>query len=213
MEISKVGLTKFPRIGRLNGESIEIKPSKLLFVGVEECECLTSLEGSLLLQIQYIRSIHVLRISDCRELQSAPFSFEEMSELRELDIRNCPKPRTSREIQGKILSPSLGKLTIKQSGELEQSLIKSLHGLANLSELLLENCPGLVSLPSADVCKSLKSLKFMEIIGCGNLSFVWRARLPSAPDISENQELQQTRRSWLVSYSTCICSCHRCCSC
>uniref|UniRef100_A0A0A9DJ37 Uncharacterized protein n=1 Tax=Arundo donax TaxID=35708 RepID=A0A0A9DJ37_ARUDO len=170
MEISKVGLTKFPMIGRLHGESIETKPSKLLFVSVEECECLISLEGSLLLQIQYIRSIHVLRIRDCKELESAPLSFEEMSELRELDIRNCPKLRTLREIKGKILSPSLEKLIIKQSGELEQSLIKSLHGLVNLSELVLENCSGLAFLPSADVCKGLKSLKFMEIIGCENLS-------------------------------------------
>ncbi|XP_062202401.1 disease resistance protein RGA2-like isoform X2 [Phragmites australis] len=170
LEISKVGLTKLPRIGNLNGECIDTKPSKLLFVSVEECECLTSLERSLRLQMQYIRTIHVLRISDCKELESAPLSFEEMSELRELDIRNCPKLRTSSELEGKILPPSLENLTIKQFGDLEQSLIKSLHGLANLSELVLENCPGLVSLPSADVCKSLKSLKFMEIIRCENLS-------------------------------------------
>ncbi|OEL20008.1 putative disease resistance protein [Dichanthelium oligosanthes] len=169
MDISKVGLTKFPRIGNLNGESIEIRPSKLQFVSVKECESLTLLEDSLLLQIHYIRTIHVLCISDCKELESAPL-FGEMSDLRELSITICPKLRASSEIEGMILSPSVKKLTIKQSGDLGHLLMKSLHGLANLSELVLENCPGLRSLPSADVCKCLKSLKFLEIIGCENLS-------------------------------------------
>jgi hypothetical protein len=169
MEISKVGLTKFPRIGNLHGASIETRPSKLQFVHVEECERLTLLEESLLLQIHYIRTIRSLCISDCKELESAPL-FGEMSDLRELNIINCPKLRATSEIKGMILSPSLKNLIIKQSADLGHLLMKSLHGLANLSELQLENCPGLRSLPSADVCKSLKSLKFLEIIGCENLS-------------------------------------------
>ncbi|KAF8726401.1 hypothetical protein HU200_019865 [Digitaria exilis] len=169
MKISKVGLTKFPRIGNLHGESIETRPSKLQFVSVEECENLTLLEGSLLLQIHYIRTINVLCISDCKELESAP-RFDEMGHLRELNIRNCPKLRVSGEIEGMIMSPLLKKLIIKQSGDVGHLLMKSLHGLTNLSELELENCPGLRSLPSADVCKTLKSLKFLEIIGCENLS-------------------------------------------
>ncbi|CAL4911192.1 unnamed protein product [Urochloa decumbens] len=168
MEISKVGLTKFPRIGNQHGESIETRPSKLQFVSVEECESLTLLEGSLLLQIHYIRTINVLCISDCKELESAPL-FDEMGDLRELNISNCPKLRVSSEIQGMILSTSLKNLIIKQSGDLGNFLMTSLYGLANLSELVLENCPGLQSLPSADVCRSLKSLKFLEIIGCENL--------------------------------------------
>ncbi|KAF8658047.1 hypothetical protein HU200_059511 [Digitaria exilis] len=93
-----------------------------------------------------------------------------MGHLRELNIRNCPKLRVSGEIEGMIMSPLLKKLTIKQSGDVGHLLMKSLHGLTNLSELELENCPGLRSLPSADVCKTLKSLKFLEIIGCENLS-------------------------------------------
>jgi len=169
MEICKVGLTEFPRIGNLHGESIETRPSKLQFVSVEECESLTLPKGCLLLQIHYIRTIHVLHISDCKELESAPL-FDEMINLRELSIRNCPKLRASSETEGKNLSPSLKKLIIKQCGDLVHFLIKSLHGLVNLSELVLENCPGLLSLPSADVCKSLTSLKFLKIIGCEDLS-------------------------------------------
>jgi hypothetical protein len=169
MEISEVGLTKLPRIGNLQGVSVETRPSKLQFVRVEECKSLTLLEESLLFQIHYIRTIHVLCISDCQGLESVPL-FGEMSDLRELDIRNCPKLRVSSEIEGIILSRSLKKLIIKQSGDLGHLLMKSLHGLSNLSELELENCPGLQSLPSADVCKSLKSLKFLEIIRCENLS-------------------------------------------
>ena len=165
MEICKVGLTEFPRIGNLRGESIETRPSKLQFVSVEECESLNLPKGSLLLQIHCIRTIHVLHVSDCKELESAPL-FDEMINLRELSIRNCPKLRASSETEGKNLSPSLKKLIIKQCGDLVHFLIKSLHGLVNLSELVLENCPGLLSLPSADVFKSLTSLKFLKIIGC-----------------------------------------------
>ncbi|GJN13560.1 hypothetical protein PR202_gb00277 [Eleusine coracana subsp. coracana] len=166
LELSKVGLTKFPSIGSLHNENIRIKPSKLIFVIVEEC---ASLEGSLLLQAQYIRTIRILCIVDCKELEFVPLLFKEMSELRELSVINCPKLRTSSELEGKILPPSLEKLTIKQSGDIECFVIKSLHGLSNLSELVLENCLSLESLPSPDVCKSLKSLKFMEITGCKNL--------------------------------------------
>ncbi|KAG0520469.1 hypothetical protein BDA96_08G076800 [Sorghum bicolor] len=169
MEICKVGLTEFPRIGNLRGESIETRPSKLQFVSVEECESLNLPKGSLLLQIHCIRTIHVLHVSDCKELESAPL-FDEMINLRELSIRNCPKLRASSETEGKNLSPSLKKLIIKQCGDLVHFLIKSLHGLVNLSELVLENCPGLLSLPSADVFKSLTSLKFLKIIGCEDLS-------------------------------------------
>lgn len=169
MEICKVGLTEFPRIGNLNGESNETRLSKLQFVSVEECESLTLPKGSLLLQKHYIRTIHVLHISDCKELESAPL-FDEMINLRELSVKNCPKLRASSETEGKNLSSSLKRLIIKQCGDLVHLLIKSLHGLVNLSELVLENCPGLLSLPSADVFKSLKSLRFLEIIGCEDLS-------------------------------------------
>lgn len=169
LEICRVGLTEFPSIGNIHGESIESRPSKMQFVSVEECESLTLPKGSPLLQIHYIRTIHVLHISDCKELESAPL-FDEMRNLRELSIINCPKLRASSETEGKNLSPSLKNLIIKQCGDLVHFLIKSLHGLVNLSELVLENCPGLLSLPSADVFKSLKSLKFLEVIGCEDLS-------------------------------------------
>ncbi|KAG2603797.1 putative disease resistance protein RGA3 isoform X1 [Panicum virgatum] len=171
LEICKVGLTELPMIGRLHSVSTKTRRSKLLFISIEECENLTSLGESLLSQTQYIGTIHVLRISDCKKLESVPLSFREMSELRELDIRNCPRLRiVSSDVGDKILPPSLGKLVVKQCGDLEFVLIESLHGLANLSELVLENCPGLESLPSADVWKNLKSLKFMEIIRCENLT-------------------------------------------
>jgi hypothetical protein len=166
LEINQVGLTEFQRIGGLHGENIGTNSSKLLFVSVEEC---ASLKGSILLQEQYIRTICVLRIINCKELEYVPLLFEEMSELTELSIINCPKFKTSSEVKGKIFLTSLEKLTIKQSGDLECSLIKLLHGLSKLSELVLENCLSLESLPSADVCKSLKSLKFMDLIGCENL--------------------------------------------
>ncbi|KAJ1265179.1 hypothetical protein BS78_08G059700 [Paspalum vaginatum] len=170
MQISKVGLTEFPMIGSLHGESIETRPSKLQYVSVEGCESLTFLaEGNLILQRHYIRTISVLCISDCKQLESA-LLFDKMNDIRELNISHCPKLRAPSEIEGKNLSPSLKSLIIKQSGDLGHLLMKSLDGLTNLSKLVVENCSGLLSFPSADVCTSLRSLKFLEVIGCENFS-------------------------------------------
>uniref|UniRef100_A0A0E0MKK7 NB-ARC domain-containing protein n=1 Tax=Oryza punctata TaxID=4537 RepID=A0A0E0MKK7_ORYPU len=169
-ETSNVGLTKLPRIGKECNENLETKSSRLLLIVVEECKCLNSLEESLLVQGDYIKSIHVLRIADCEDLEAAPLAFEQMDELRELDIRNCPKLRTSRGVGGRSLPLTLQKLNVNHCGELELPLIGSLQGLTHLSELVLEKCKYLESLPSDDVFKSLKSLKILEIIGCENLS-------------------------------------------
>lgn len=169
-ETSNVGLTKLPRIGKECNENLETKSSRLLVVVVEECKCLNSLEESLLVQGDYIKSIHVLRISDCEDLEAAPLVFEQMNELRELDIRNCPKLRTSRGVGDTFLPLALQKLNVNYCGELELPLIGALQGLTHLSELVLEKCKYLESLPSHDVFKSLKSLKSLEIIGCENLS-------------------------------------------
>ncbi|CAM0947063.1 unnamed protein product [Alopecurus aequalis] len=167
MEIHDAGLTKFPRIGKPCNEGVGTVSSQLLHIRVNLCPSLASFDGSVLAQRQYIKTIRILRITTCEKLDNVPLTFEEMNELRELEIRNCPKLRTSRD---KILPPSLKKLMIMQCGDMELPLLKSLHGLEFLSELALNNCSGLISLPPADVFSGLKSLKFMEIMACENLS-------------------------------------------
>nr|UBY07004.1 NBS-LRR disease resistance protein [Dasypyrum villosum] len=168
--IRDVWLTKLPMIGKVSGESIDSKSSKLLYLSITSCPHLTSLEGSLLEQKQYIGAIRSLTVDNCKHLETAAIPFEEMKELKGLNIIECPMLRATRDGKDKLLTSSLRELTIARCGDLELALLGSIQPLTNLHFLKLQNCPGLVSLPSMVVFKSLKSLRHMYIEGCQNLS-------------------------------------------
>nr|WLO97316.1 Pm55 protein [Dasypyrum villosum] len=170
LHIGDVCLTKLPMIGKISSGSIDPKSSKLTEIFITNCPCLSSLEGSLLEQKLHMGTLHVLTIDNCQDLQSAPIPFEEMKELKELIIRECPKLRTMRDGKDKLVPSSLRGLTIGRCGDLELPLLESLQLLTNLSQLWLENCSSLVSLPSGDVFKSLRLLWSMRIEECENLS-------------------------------------------
>nr|WLO97317.1 Pm55 protein [Dasypyrum villosum] len=165
LDIGDVCLTKLPMIGKILSGSIEPESSKLTEIFITNCPCLTSLEGSLLEQKLHMGTLHVLIINNCQDLQSAPIPFEEMKELKELIIQECPKLRTIR-----LVPSSLRRLTIGRCGDLELPLLESLQLLTNLSHLGLHNCSSLVSLPSGNVFKSLRLLQSMHIEECENLS-------------------------------------------
>ncbi|CAM0948817.1 unnamed protein product [Alopecurus aequalis] len=170
LQIRDVWLTKLPMIGNISSHSIESKSSKLIDISVTDCPYLTSLEGSLLEQELHMGALCVLKVDDCTHLESASIPFEEMHELRELRIGECPKLRTTRDAKDKLVLSSLRELTIARCDDLEPPLLGSLELLVNLSTLVLQNCSSLVSLPSADVFKNLSSLWHMDIEGCENLS-------------------------------------------
>ncbi|XP_044402421.1 putative disease resistance protein RGA1 [Triticum aestivum] len=151
--IKDVGLTKLASIGKISSESIEPRSSKLDFITVTKCPCLTSLEGSLLEQKLYMRTLSVLRLVDCVHLESASIPFEEMRELKELKIMECPKLRMIRDAKDMHLPLSLRNLAIS-CDYLEPPLLGSLQLLTNLCALNLHNCSSLVSPPSGDVFKS-----------------------------------------------------------
>uniref|UniRef100_R7WCB7 Disease resistance protein RGA2 n=1 Tax=Aegilops tauschii TaxID=37682 RepID=R7WCB7_AEGTA len=168
--IRDVWLTKLPMIGKVLSESIESKSPKLIYVSITSCPHLTSLEGSLLEQKQYMGAIRSLTVNYCEHLETAAIPFEEMKELKRLEITECPMLRASRDGKDKLVASSLRELTIAQCGDLELALLGSIQPLTNLHFLKLQNCPGLVSLPSTVVFKNLKSLRRMYIEGCKNLS-------------------------------------------
>nr|CZT14023.1 PM2 protein [Triticum aestivum] len=170
LKIHDVWLTKFPIIGKVSSESIESKSSKLINVRVTNCPHLTSLEGSLLEQKLYMGTLRVLTIVDCKHLESASIPFEEMKQLKELAVMQCPKLRTMRDAKDKLVPSSLRELAIGGCGDLELPLLGSLQLLTNLSGLELQNCSSLLSLPSADVFKSFRSLQNIHVTRCENLS-------------------------------------------
>ncbi|CAM0948811.1 unnamed protein product [Alopecurus aequalis] len=171
LKIRDVWLTKLPMIGKISSGSIKSKSSNLTKISIADCPYLTSLEDSLLEQKLYMGALHVLTVDDCIHLESVPIPFEEMKELKELEIIKCPKLSMMTDAKDKVvLSSSLRELTIGQCGDLEPPLLGSLQLLINLSTLMLLNCSSLVSLPSTDVFKCLSSLRAMYIVACKNLS-------------------------------------------
>uniref|UniRef100_A0A0A9DRZ4 R13L1/DRL21-like LRR repeat region domain-containing protein n=1 Tax=Arundo donax TaxID=35708 RepID=A0A0A9DRZ4_ARUDO len=85
MEISDVGLTKFPRIGKLCSASVEIKSSQLPHNFFTDCSGLNLPEGSILVQRQlmgvsvtyasgivYIWSLHAYHLNKWKDLEISP---------------------------------------------------------------------------------------------------------------------------------------------
>ncbi|KAK8458476.1 hypothetical protein SEVIR_3G385300v4 [Setaria viridis] len=170
LDIQEVGLIRLPRIVKLHISSDGSISSKWLEIMVRSCQCLTSLEGSLFEQKQCIQVIREMSITDCMHLESAPFPFEEMNELREICIENCPELRLLSGAGDKLPLPSLKTLAMGRCGDLELLLLESLQVFTNLSNLSLSNCSVVESLPSADVFANLTSLRTISLNGCRNLS-------------------------------------------
>ncbi|TKW29266.1 hypothetical protein SEVIR_3G384900v4 [Setaria viridis] len=184
LDIQEVGLIRLPRIVKLHISSDESISSKWLHIMVRSCQCLTSLEGSLFEQKQCIQVIREMSIIDCMHLESAPFPFEEMNELREIRIENCPELRLLSGAEDKLPLPSLKTLAMGRCGDLELLLLESLQVFTNLSNLSLRNCSVVESLPSADVFANLTSLRIISLIGCRNLSSLGGLRsLPRLEDL------------------------------
>ncbi|KAL6641742.1 hypothetical protein ACP70R_019923 [Stipagrostis hirtigluma subsp. patula] len=171
LKIAKAGLTKLPRIGKLHKRNAESVSTQLRDISIMYCESLTSLEGSLFEQRQYMGALRQLHIIDCVQLESGPLPFEEMNRLEEVSIRACPMLRTIRGAEdNKLLPSSLRRLVMHQCGDLELPLLGSLQGLTDLDFLCLSGYTTVESLPSADVFESLKSVRTMVLRDCEDLS-------------------------------------------
>ncbi|XP_072151486.1 probable disease resistance protein At1g61300 [Setaria viridis] len=167
--IKEVGLTKLPGVGKVNNRSSETASFRWLSIVVQSCQSLTSLEGSLFEQKQHMEAVTYLRITDCVQLESAPLPFEEMKQLSRLDISCCPKLRTLRGSEDKLLTSSLRRLTIGQCGELEGSLqgIPLPDTLKSWVNVSIVECESLSSLGGLE---SLPLVRSLEITGCCKLT-------------------------------------------
>ncbi|KAL6905486.1 hypothetical protein ACP4OV_003087 [Aristida adscensionis] len=193
LQIQYVGLTKLPRIGKLQSGDAENVSAQLQDVYVKDCQNLSSLEGSLFEQRQYMAALRWLRIVRCVQLESAPLPFGKIPALQYANIAGCPKLRTPIGAETKLLPPSIKHLKMGRFGALELPLLRSLQGLSNLYSLELRNCV-VESLPSSDVFKSLKSLWSVKVIGClnllslgglGSLRYLWRLKIDNCCKLAE----------------------------
>ena len=119
----------------------------------------------------FCTSLQSLRIEDCEELSYIPDTSQPLISLEELAIGDCPKLKCFPRIQG------LRRLSIKECGF--EDLTK-LQLCTSLSQLHIEGCPALQSLPDLQGCRSLAQLKIHR---CHNLK--------SLPDLQECHSLAQ----------------------
>uniref|UniRef100_A0A7N2MTW2 Uncharacterized protein n=1 Tax=Quercus lobata TaxID=97700 RepID=A0A7N2MTW2_QUELO len=120
----------------------------------------------------FCTTLQSLAIEDCKDLSYIPDTSQPLIFLEELKIRCCPKLKCFPRIQGR-----LRRLSIKECGF--EDLTK-LQLCTSLSQLHVEGCPALKSLPDLRGCRSLAQLKIHR---CHNLK--------SLPDLQECHSLAQ----------------------
>ncbi|KAK9997542.1 hypothetical protein SO802_022228 [Lithocarpus litseifolius] len=119
----------------------------------------------------FCTSLQSLQIHGCKELSYIPDTSQPLISLEELTLHDCPELKCFPRIQG------LRRLSIKECGF--EDLTK-LQLCTSLSQLHVENCPYLKSLPDLRECHSLAQLKIH-----------WCYYLKSIPDLQECHSLAQ----------------------
>ncbi|XP_042488712.1 putative disease resistance protein RGA3 [Macadamia integrifolia] len=114
------------------------------------------------LRLHKLTSLRILRISNCKNLESLSKELHNLTSLRRLVLENCPALVS---FQKTWFPTTLQELKILDFKNL-QSLPKELHFLTSLQEFTIESCPSLVSFQETRLPTALEEL---GIIDCKNL--------------------------------------------
>ncbi|KAJ3683528.1 hypothetical protein LUZ60_013755 [Juncus effusus] len=158
LDISSLGLEVLPSIYNANNNNLVSSKSKLSYLGVTDCPNLTSLNGCLLQQQEYMRALSRFDIHNCPELMHLPSrGFSDFISLRNVSVEGCPKLVATSHAQENLLPFSLENLNIGVC-DLDVPLLWSIQNLTALTKLSLSGCPNVQSLPSLEVLATLTSL-------------------------------------------------------
>ncbi|KAL1103145.1 hypothetical protein V6Z11_D05G417500 [Gossypium hirsutum] len=144
------------------------------FITVSRCPQLQSLEAKEAeLQPDKISRVESLRIYDCERVNRLPQVLHELIFLTVMEIDNC---RSLVSFAENSLPPNLKKLRIRNCENLEflvdaKEDNKSMSStLCLLEDLIIYNCPSLMSLSSKGHKNICNQLQFLEIDQCSKLS-------------------------------------------
>ncbi|KAJ3674895.1 hypothetical protein LUZ60_005511 [Juncus effusus] len=147
-----------------NITTIPCLPRSVTEIEVKGCKRLASLQDCLV--SSSLPSLKRIEITECKELVTmAMETFHEFIYLQHLSVYDCPKITYQREM---FLPPSLQDLRLKSCGELEERFSGSLGNLTSLTNLTIEDCQRLTSIP----LDSLKSLEYLRLDGCSQLQSI-----------------------------------------
>ncbi|KAB2596584.1 protein suppressor of npr1-1 [Pyrus ussuriensis x Pyrus communis] len=122
--------------------------------------------------INNLTGLNHLVLEDCKELKSFPSSIC-MKSLKTLKLSGCLSLEMFPEI-----SEVMEELTwFSLSGSKIKELPSSINNLTGLTELILNDCKELKSLPSSI---RMKSLKILDLFGCSSLEM-----FPEIPEVME----------------------------
>ncbi|KAJ3683527.1 hypothetical protein LUZ60_013754 [Juncus effusus] len=170
LDISSLGLEVLPSIYNANNNNLVSSKSKLSYLSVTDCPNLTSLNGCLLQQQEYMQALSRFDIHNCAELMHLPSrGFSNFISLRNVSVEGCPKLLATSDTQGNLLPFSLENLNIGVC-DLDVPLLRSIQNLTALTKLSLSHCPNVSSLPSFEVLATLTSLYDLSIINCPELA-------------------------------------------
>jgi hypothetical protein len=170
-----VGIELLPKIELIaNDHPIESSSSsmqsKLVFLHVENCSDLASLNEGLLQQQEHLGSLQKLVIKRCENIEHLPpEGFSGLFQLKYLEVSSCPVLGMRRDTKDDLLPVSLKYLYISCCGDAEIPMLTSMHMLLALRRLSLFNCDNLKNLPSEGVFKALGRLHEITIARCRNL--------------------------------------------
>ncbi|XP_020098845.1 putative disease resistance protein RGA4 isoform X2 [Ananas comosus] len=120
---------------------------------------------------EQFQALEDLTITECESLTDLPTKwFERLESLKTLNISKCSNLITHRISNTQLSRSTLCKLTIGSCGNLEMLLFQALSNSTSLTELNLNGCASITSLPAEQECARLTSLSHLEIWNCKELT-------------------------------------------
>ncbi|XP_037480917.1 putative disease resistance protein RGA4 [Triticum dicoccoides] len=139
--------------------------SSLTVLTVKYCYKLLTLDD--LLTQECLLAIEEIHVTDCLELLSLPFErFGSSPNLKHLVVDNCPSLNWQR---GLVLPSSLQRLSLQWCGNISPYVPSCLQSLTSLVSLEIGGCNGITSIPGNIWHSYLASLENLVIQDCPNL--------------------------------------------
>lgn len=139
--------------------------STLDVLSISSCQNLSTLDD--FLTQEYVPAIEKIHVEYCPGLLSLPGErFGNFTYLKDLVVIECPSLNWQ---LGLVLPPSLQTLILQRCGDISRYVPSCLQNLTSLVSLRILQCKGIISIPGDIWCNNLASLDELVIEDCPDL--------------------------------------------